>query len=143
MIENIGVVASGILKGICQNWHPVEGTVSVDAFGKGNNSGGEPRGVNEDGPEGVAKDVSEEADLLLALEFCCRHNICGVTDRCGRTMGEYSTQPHRKRTPDMNSGIQGIRSLPLLADRASSSAAFNSASSIFLSANASVISISR
>ena len=68
VVQDVFVVAAGILKGIGEDWEAVKGTVDVDAFGEAENSGGEPRGVNDDGAEGErAKDISNELALCISL----------------------------------------------------------------------------
>ncbi len=57
--EDVLVVAPGILKGIGQNGHAVEGTLGVDSAGEGNDGGREPNWVKGDGAEGVAEDITE------------------------------------------------------------------------------------
>ena len=66
--QDVVVVASGILQGVGEDRESVKGMVGVDAFGEAENSGGEPRGVNDDGAEGErAKDISNELALCISL----------------------------------------------------------------------------
>jgi hypothetical protein len=48
------------LEGVGQNGHPVKRTVLVNAGGKGNNIGREPRRVNSDGADEVGYYVPQQ-----------------------------------------------------------------------------------
>jgi hypothetical protein len=57
--QDIVGVAPRILKGIGQDRHPVESTVGVDTFGKGNDSRREPRRIDDQGAERVTEDIAQ------------------------------------------------------------------------------------
>ena len=61
VVEDIGILAPGILEGISEDREAVEGTLGVDTFGEGNDGRGEPGGVEGDGAEGVAEDILAES----------------------------------------------------------------------------------
>jgi hypothetical protein len=63
VVQDVGVVASGVLERIGQDRHPVECSLSVDAFSQSDGGFGTPRSFNGDGAEGIAEDVSEEVAL--------------------------------------------------------------------------------
>jgi hypothetical protein len=58
VVQDVFVVAPGILKGIGKDGHSVKGSLVVDAIGEGKYGGSEPRGVEGDGAEGIAEDVN-------------------------------------------------------------------------------------
>ena len=60
VVQDVGVVASGVLKGISEDWEPVEGAVGVDTFGKGNHGRSEPRRIFGDTAERVSKDIMDQ-----------------------------------------------------------------------------------
>ena len=51
VVQDVLIVAPGVLKGISKDWHSVEGTVLVDASSKRANVRREPSGVNDGGTE--------------------------------------------------------------------------------------------
>ncbi|HEV3436887.1 MAG TPA: hypothetical protein VG122_05990 [Gemmata sp.] len=59
VVQDVGIVATDILKGIGKDGHSVEGSLFVDASCKSNNGGSEPRVVDGDGAEGVAENVAK------------------------------------------------------------------------------------
>src|SRR4051812_43248989 len=67
VVEDVFVVATGVLKCIGEDRHPVKGTLLVDVFGKSDDGGSQPRRVDGDGAEGVAEDVSQQRTLRLLL----------------------------------------------------------------------------
>jgi hypothetical protein len=67
VIQNILVVATGILEGIGKDRHTFKGFLSEDATGKGKDAGRKPRGDDSDGAEGVAEDAAEQ--FRLAAQF--------------------------------------------------------------------------
>jgi len=72
MVQNLITIATGVLKGVGKNGHSVKGTLGIDAGGKGDDSGSEPRWVESHGAKVIANDVSKKANL--------RNRSCGV--RC-------------------------------------------------------------
>ena len=69
MAQDVLVAATCFRKGVGQFRHPLEGTVIVDGLGEGFHFGDEPRGVEGDGAEGVAEDVTQKSDLNFLLVF--------------------------------------------------------------------------
>lgn len=67
VVEDVVIVASGVLKCVCKDWHAVEGPVLIDAFGKCKNSGGEPRGVNHNEARRGPKEIPNQVNLLAHL----------------------------------------------------------------------------
>jgi hypothetical protein len=59
VIQNGGVLTTGILKGIREDGHSVEGTVGVDALGQRNDSGSEPSGINSRGVKRVVNNLTK------------------------------------------------------------------------------------
>jgi hypothetical protein len=59
VVQDVGVIASGVLKCVGKNRHLVEHTLSVDVLGKLHDGGREPRGFNGDGTEGIANNISD------------------------------------------------------------------------------------
>src|ERR1700728_2699071 len=64
MAEDVLVRAAGVFEGISQDGHAVESTVVVDGLGQAGDAGREPRAVERDGAEGVAKYAAEDSGLL-------------------------------------------------------------------------------
>ena len=60
VIEDVGVLAPGILESVGEDREAVEGPIGVDAFGEGENGGREPGEIEGDAVERVADDVAEE-----------------------------------------------------------------------------------
>ena len=52
VIQDFFIVATSVLKGICQDRHSVEGLLLVNASGQGEDGGGKPGGVEDYGAEG-------------------------------------------------------------------------------------------
>jgi hypothetical protein len=65
--EDVGVVATGVLKGVSEDQQPVERQLGVDARGEGQDGGRELGRVEVDWAEGVAEDVSNECRLDISL----------------------------------------------------------------------------
>jgi hypothetical protein len=59
VVQDVVVVASGILKGIGKDGHYVKGTIFVDVASKSKDCGGEPGGVKGNGSERVAENLSD------------------------------------------------------------------------------------
>jgi hypothetical protein len=59
MAQDFIIVAPGSLKGIGQGRHPVEGSVVVDRLRQFDHGGRQPGGVDGNGPERVAEDVTQ------------------------------------------------------------------------------------
>jgi hypothetical protein len=59
VVEDVGVVAAGILQGVGQNGHPVKGVLGIDAFGKQNDGGGEPSGVKNDRTDRISNNFTK------------------------------------------------------------------------------------
>ena len=69
VVQYITAVAPGVLEGVSQNRHPVEGAMFVDAAGQHQHVGSEPRGIRRDRAKRIAKDVAKKGDLSDV--FCC------------------------------------------------------------------------
>jgi hypothetical protein len=67
VVQDVRVVATGILKSIGQNRHRREIARIVHLLGEGEDGGGEPGGIEADGAEGVAEDVTQQ----IHLDFFC------------------------------------------------------------------------
>lgn len=75
--EDVVVIATRVLKGIGEDWHPVKGTVFVDAGGERPNIGRKPRRFNGDRAEGIAEDVPKDAEFsLIALSWISPFHTC-------------------------------------------------------------------
>jgi hypothetical protein len=61
MVQDVVVIASGVLKGVSQDWHSVKSTLLVNAFGKNANVGREPSGINGGGAERVSHNLSQNS----------------------------------------------------------------------------------
>src|SRR5262245_45063945 len=66
MVQDVGVVATSILQGVCKYSETVvferprrKGAIVVGGLGQRQHGWGAPRGVDGDGAEGVAKDVTK------------------------------------------------------------------------------------
>jgi hypothetical protein len=62
--KDLLAIATGVFKGVSKNGHLVIGSFVVDALCEGKDSGCEPRGIEADGMEGVAKDIPKETCLV-------------------------------------------------------------------------------
>src|ERR1019366_3722730 len=60
MAQDFLVVASGLLQGVGQLRHPVEGSLIVVRAGQFNDGGRQPSGIDGDRSERVGEDVSED-----------------------------------------------------------------------------------
>ncbi len=65
VVQDVFVVAAGVLKGVGEDGHVVEGTIGVDAIGEGEDGWREPGGGDGDGTEGVAENLQKEFTFLL------------------------------------------------------------------------------
>ncbi len=63
MVEDVGAVAAGVLKGVGQDRQAVESPLLIDTFGKGDDCGREPRRFEGNGAEWVSEDVSEKVGV--------------------------------------------------------------------------------
>jgi hypothetical protein len=73
VVQDVVVVAPGVLKGIGKDGEAVEGFVGVDAVGENKDGRREPGGVECDRAEEVAEDVTEQGaylSFLLYIPFC-------------------------------------------------------------------------
>ncbi|HEV3440275.1 MAG TPA: hypothetical protein VG122_23175 [Gemmata sp.] len=68
VVQDIFVVTLCVLKGIGQDGHSVKGFLGVDAVGERNDCGSEPGGVEGDGAEWVAEDVTEQCGLYFEFQ---------------------------------------------------------------------------
>src|SRR6266508_248415 len=57
--KDVLVRAAGVLKGVGEDRHAVEGALLVDAASQREHVGGQPCGVERDGAEGVPEDVAQ------------------------------------------------------------------------------------
>jgi hypothetical protein len=69
VVQNVLVIAAGILEGVGTYWEAVEGFVLVNPVGESENGGGEPRGVEGYWTEGVAEDASNVLSLYRFFFF--------------------------------------------------------------------------
>jgi len=67
MVQNFRIVAACFFQGIGKGRKADEGPVVVDLLGQMDHLGGEPGGVEGDGVEGIADDVTDQSHLNLAL----------------------------------------------------------------------------
>src|SRR5262245_38259109 len=67
VVQDVGVVAPGLFEGVRENRHPVERPLGVDAVGERDDRFGEPTGIEGDGAEGVAEDLSNQESLYSGL----------------------------------------------------------------------------
>src|SRR5581483_11351896 len=78
VVEDVGVRAAGVFKGVGEDRHPVKGFLVVDASGECENSGCQPTGFGSRGAKRIAKDVAYQTRLAQALSryvsgsFGCR-----------------------------------------------------------------------
>src|SRR5262249_48630425 len=63
VIEHVGTGAARVFEGIGENRQAVEGALIVDALREGDDVPGPPGGIDPDGTESVAEDVTENAAL--------------------------------------------------------------------------------
>ncbi len=75
MSENVGVMAASPLQGICQFWHPVEGSLVVNRLRQRDDGWDEQRRVVGGRAKWIADDVPQKSALLGLFSF-----ICGVPD---------------------------------------------------------------
>ena len=66
VVQDVFVVAPGVLQCISEDRHSVECSFGVDTTGKSKNGRCEPGGIESDRAEGDAEDVTNKADLGLA-----------------------------------------------------------------------------
>ncbi len=65
MIEDLRILAAGVLNRIGEDGHSVEGAVVVDSLRDADGGGGPPRGIESDGTEGVAENVANNVYSTL------------------------------------------------------------------------------
>lgn len=83
MQKDLFVVATGVLKGIRENGHSVEGAVFVDSLSEREYGGAEPGRVESDGAEGVAEDVTKKCNLLSEFFRIAFVGVFAVYCSCG------------------------------------------------------------
>ena len=67
VVQDVGVVAAGVFEGVGEDRQAVEGAVVVDGLGKGGDVRCSPGGMERDGAERVAEDVTNQIRLLEPL----------------------------------------------------------------------------
>jgi hypothetical protein len=65
MAQDFRVGTSGFFQGVGEDAHLVKGAVDVDCLRESFHLGGEPRGVDGDGAERIAEDVTEEVSVVF------------------------------------------------------------------------------
>jgi hypothetical protein len=71
VLDYLPIIAAGILQGIGQDGHLVEGSVVVDGEGKVTDTGGLPARVEGYGTEGITEDVADQLTLSLSFYRKC------------------------------------------------------------------------
>jgi hypothetical protein len=107
VVQEVFVVAPGVLESVGEDGHAVEGTLGVDAIGEGEDGWREPGGVEVDGAERVSEKVSKANRPKVGGTFVPRYVVqTNHSFSCGTPSGriDYSVANpfQRAAAPVMN-----------------------------------------
>src|SRR4051794_10278034 len=64
VVQDVGVLATGFFKGVCQDRQAVEDSLIVDGASHSNDGGRQPSRIDTDRSEGVAENITQYGTLL-------------------------------------------------------------------------------